>query len=118
MPVNEPQIGTLCLKVCISGMIGTVNGYRSCSTYSRRALVDVEDTVVGARTDPGRSENQEGLFPFGVHKARVTGHSNEKPHRSRCGPCQVRLFSKGPLCSRGQYLRVLVDVPWMGQWSV
>ena len=66
---------------------------------------------MGARADPGTREIQEGLFPCGVHKAIVTGHSNEKPYRSRCGPCQLRLFSEGPLCSNGQYLRVLADVP-------
>ena len=77
----------------------------------RRAEVDVEDAVVGARTDPGTIENREGLSHCGVHKATVTGHSNEKPHGSRCGPCQVRLFLEGPLCSRGQYSRVLADVP-------
>ena len=60
----------------------------------------------------GTEENREGLSHCGVHKAKVTGHSNEKPHGSRCGPCRVRLFSEGPLCSRGQYLRVLADMPW------
>ena len=79
--------------------------------YCRRAEVDVEDAIVGARTDPGTSENQEGLFPCGVHKAIVTRHSNKKPYRSRCGLCQVRLFCDGPLCSRSQYLRVLADMP-------
>ena len=91
--------------------------------YGRRAVVNVEDAAVGAQTDLGTSENQEGLFPCGVHKTIVTGHSNEKPYRSTCGPCQVQLFSEGPLCSRGQYSRVLADVPSlestleMGKWS-
>ena len=74
--------------------------------YGRRAVVDVEDAVVDACTDPGTSENQEELSPRGVHKVIVTGHSNEKPCRYICDPCQVGLFSEGPLCSRGQYMRV------------
>ena len=32
--------------------------------YGRRAEVDVEDAVVGARTDPGTIENREGLSRY------------------------------------------------------
>ena len=97
-----------------SGIIGIACGYRTRSMpiYGRRAQVDIEDAAVDAAcTDPGTSENQEGLSPCGVLKAIVTGHSSEKPHGSRCGLCQVRLFCDGPLCSRSQYLRVLADMP-------
>ena len=76
---------------------------------SRRALVNIEDTTMGVLTDPGTSDNREKLFPCGVLKVVVTGR--EKPCGSRCGPCQVRLFCDGPLCSRGQHLRVLADMP-------
>ena len=48
--------------------------------YGRRVEIDVEDAVVGARTDPSTSENQERLSPCGFHKTIVTGHSNEKPY--------------------------------------
>ena len=91
-------------------MIGIVNGYIQDLLYGRRAEVDIEDAVVGACTSPGTNKNQEGLSSCGVHKAVVSGHSNEKPCRSRCGlaeamffrcgPCQVRMFYEGPLCSR------------------
>ena len=80
--------------------------------------------IEGATSNPRPSKNQEELSPCGVCKSVVTGHSNEKPYMSRCGPaevmffrcglCQVRLFCKGLLCSRGQYLRVLADGPRWG----
>ena len=39
--------------------------------YGRRAEVDVEDAVVGARTDPGTSENREGLSRYEQESRRT-----------------------------------------------
>ena len=52
--------------------------------YGRRAEVEVEDAVVGARTDPGTGENREGLSRYERESRRTVSLFESHRHKMGC----------------------------------